>query len=159
MLALSKQRGFTLLEIIVVVVIVSVIVSFATLSVGGISTNDRVERTARKIQRAVELGAEEAFLVGHPIGMLISHDAYEYQIYKQGRWENHSRGQLIAPATFKSGIVVEVLEQDLGAQNDTQPNMVFLPDGERLLQTVLLSDVDSDAELTLSPYAGQLLFD
>lgn len=70
-----NQSGFTLIEIITVVFIIGVIISFASLSV---STNEdqRVHQEAERIQRLLTLAGEEAVLHGRELAMQVSQKGY-----------------------------------------------------------------------------------
>ena len=55
----TLPRGFTLLEIMVVLVLVGIITSFALLSVGG-GPRERLAEEARRLAALVELHQQEA---------------------------------------------------------------------------------------------------
>ena len=85
--SVGSQRGFTLLEILVVVVIVGVLVTFATLSVGGRSLDDRLEFEARRLEKTFQLALEEAEIKGLLIGFRYTPDRYEFVgLNAEGKW-------------------------------------------------------------------------
>ena len=56
-----QQAGFTLLEMMVVVVIIGIIMSFATLSIGGGDRRaDELKREAQRFMALLELASSEA---------------------------------------------------------------------------------------------------
>ena len=54
------NRGFTLLELAVVILIIGVLATFAMLSVGNRVQEDRLENEARRMKALVQLAGEEA---------------------------------------------------------------------------------------------------
>lgn len=86
LLPLRDNRGFTLIEIITVVFIIGVIISFASLSV---STNEdqRVHQEAERIQQLLRLSSEEAVLHGRELAMQISQKGYLFvELDSEGKW-------------------------------------------------------------------------
>lgn len=69
-------RGFTLIELAVVILIIGVLATFAMLSVGNRSLEDRLENEARRIQAIVQLAAEESEAKGVEIGLRFTEGAF-----------------------------------------------------------------------------------
>jgi len=84
----SKQRGFTLLEIIVVVFIISTVVVLF-----GMRLNQDADRVARlEVKRFISVLTEirdESILTGKPIAMRVNgtFNGYEFLVYKDEAWQ------------------------------------------------------------------------
>jgi len=72
----GAQHGFTLLEIAVVVVIMGVMVAFASLSIGSRVNEDKLESEARRAEAIIKLASEEAEAKGVEIGLRFSEGGY-----------------------------------------------------------------------------------
>lgn len=75
---LSQQQGFTLLEILLVVVIVGVMASLATLSIPSADFNDELEREARKIAAQTSLLQDEAIVQSRELGIRVWQNGYRF---------------------------------------------------------------------------------
>lgn len=77
-LRVQASSGFTLLEILVVVVIVGIIVASATLAVGVLGRDRELEDEARRITAIIDQSREEAELQGKDIGVRFAQPSYEF---------------------------------------------------------------------------------
>lgn len=77
-LVARRQRGFTLIEILVVVIIIGVIASMATLSVNVLGRDRQVEDEARRFWAVLRQTREEAELQGLNIGAYVAAEDYEF---------------------------------------------------------------------------------
>ena len=160
-----RQRGFTLLELVVVMVVIATLAVLAVLSFDSLNPDEALQNAAERIVSAVDLGAEEAALSGYPVGLEISNGGYEYQIYRNARWQVLQRGRLIDSYEFDTNIDIQLSDNSADNNNDftqpsnseddlVQPTLVLLPDGERWLRTISLLDMTTDNVVNLLPHAG-----
>src|SRR5262245_6013100 len=82
-------RGFTLVEILVVIVIIGIVASMATLAIGVLGRDRQVEEQTRRFWAVLQQAREEADLQSLDIGVFVSDNAYEYLRFDQrrGAWQ------------------------------------------------------------------------
>ena len=83
-----RSSGFTLIEILVVIVILGVIIAVATVSVGVLGRDREVEDQARRLWAVMTQGREEAELQGRDLGLFIDDASYEFMMFdpKRSGW-------------------------------------------------------------------------
>jgi general secretion pathway protein H len=80
-----RSKGFTLVEILVVVVIMAVVISLAVLSIGVTGRDAQLDEETRRIEGLVGLLHERALLEGRDFGLRIEPTAYEFVVYEAAR--------------------------------------------------------------------------
>jgi general secretion pathway protein H len=88
MLNLSKKiNGFTLIEIVVVIVIIGVILSFATLSIGSGGLEQKLEQEAQRLASLLQLASQEAILQSKEMGVFFETDGYRFYVLTSKKWQ------------------------------------------------------------------------
>lgn len=76
--AQGRNAGFSLIELLVVIVILAIVASMALISMGALRSDDPVEVEARRLTALVELVAEEALVQGRDFGLEVFPDGYRF---------------------------------------------------------------------------------
>lgn len=110
----SHQRGFTLIEILVVVFIIGIIVTFASLSISDRILADRVETEAQRLQALFAMAGEDAEMHGMEIGFIHTDGGYAFVTTSpKGRWAPITTGPL-RPREIKAPIGIELRVEGRG---------------------------------------------
>lgn len=92
----SEQHGFTLLELLAVIVIIGIIVTFASLSIGNRALDDRLEAESKRIEQLLKLAEDEADLKGIPIGLVFTREGYRFLIGDPAnRWVDYAQSGVL----------------------------------------------------------------
>lgn len=79
--SLRTSAGFTLIEVLVVVVIIGVLSSVVLISIGVLGDDRDLDREARRLASLVEMVAEEAELQGRDFGLEFIRQGYRFVEY------------------------------------------------------------------------------
>lgn len=94
------QSGFTLLELIVVILIVGLLLTFATLSVGT-SADKQLETEAKRFASLMKLASEEAIMNSQEMALEINKQGYRFLVWG---------GEGLQPVDEENGVVFRARE-------------------------------------------------
>ena len=130
----SSQRGFTLLEVMVVLLLIGIISGFAVISVRGASPEERLQTEARKLAALFELNQQEAILFGEQRGLRFSATGYGFMVRSGGgewhyRQDPEVQTKVDLPAGFSLHLWVEGRPANL-SEPPPGPQVLLLSSGE-----------------------------
>lgn len=136
----QAQAGFTLIEIMVVVFIMGILISMASLSMGNRSAEERMDVEARRMQRVLELAIEEAELKGVDLGLRLTAEELQVLALDQERnWVQYAeagplRTREIPPPfslqLFVEGRAVPPAVDETDKDKKLEPQVMLLSSGE-----------------------------
>ena len=80
-----KNKGFTLLELLVVIVLLGIVSSFAVLSLNIAGLETEFEQETKKIHALINLAKEEAIIQAQEIALVVGKKNYYFQYFD---WDN-----------------------------------------------------------------------
>ncbi|MES1938958.1 general secretion pathway protein H [Salinisphaera sp. T5B8] len=124
--ARGQQRGFTLIEVLVVALIIGVVLAFVSLSINPTGPADRLDTEAQRLNALLEAAADDAILYGRELGLDITRGGYRFLRLGDDGWQ-----PLNAPDTplrareLGDGIVLVLIDR-----GDDTPRLVAADDDE-----------------------------
>ncbi|MET0081368.1 MAG: type II secretion system minor pseudopilin GspH [Sedimenticola sp.] len=165
---LAIQKGFTLLELLVVVLIIGLVSGFATLSVGSIGSDRQLKTEAQRIVHRFTLAMQESILQGRPVGVTLNPTGYGFLVALRDGWAApdtgfSSRGGSL-PETWR---LVKLAGENAGSNlngskqnNRPVPDLLFLPTGEISPFELRLHDPNAESHIRITGLAsGQINFE
>lgn len=106
----ARASGFTLLEILVVIVLIGIIVSIATVAIGVLGRDREVEEQARRLWAVMSQGREEAELQGRDLGLYLDDKSYEFMIFdpQQAGWVTVADDDLLTRRELPPGLTLRL---------------------------------------------------
>lgn len=123
------QRGFTLLEVMVVVVLVGILASMVRLAVGDGGRGAALRDTARVLQQLTRVAADEAMLTSRPVALVVEAEGYGLQRWQEGAWRRPDKDALYRVRQLPPGVDLRVTGSDDGAALGSRVPAIFFPDG------------------------------
>ncbi|HEX4872751.1 MAG TPA: prepilin-type N-terminal cleavage/methylation domain-containing protein [Nevskiaceae bacterium] len=105
----AAAAGFTLIEVMVVMLIIGILVTFASLSISGRNVDDTLEGEARRLEKLAALALEEAALRGQELGLRSVEGGYEFLLLSpEGRWQALGAEGPLKPRTLPPPLTGEL---------------------------------------------------
>jgi general secretion pathway protein H len=163
-----RERGFTLLEMMLVVVLIGLTVTFVNLKLEP-NPEDLVHREARRITALVNQLQEESVLSGRPLAMQVDafEGNYEFLSIVDGEWKTIEDDELFRSRDFffpiKGVLVVEAAsiikndDADDGEGKPFNPRLVVDPVGYITPFTLTLILESHQAIISLDEFANVVI--
>ncbi|MBQ0806705.1 MAG: type II secretion system minor pseudopilin GspH [Porticoccus sp.] len=130
----TRQRGFTLLEVLIVITIVGIIVGVTTLSFGALDQR-RLASDASRLHLAFNQAADTALMKQQTLGWFYREEENDYWfslLNENGAWMP-SNEPLFSPYPINAPTTISVEPTDQRAETNThegEPSLLFLASGE-----------------------------
>jgi general secretion pathway protein H len=108
-----KSSGFTLLEVMMVVMIVGIMASFVQFNVAGDSPEKQLKKASERFVAIFDAAAEYGLLNNIELGLYIKGNSYQFLGYDGVRWNDVPEQPLLAAHTLPEGIAISLSLDDL----------------------------------------------
>jgi general secretion pathway protein H len=126
-------RGFSLIEILVVLVILAVLAGAVSLALAGAGGERALTREAERTQALIAYACERAELVSGNIGVSFSRSGYRFSHIEQEVWVPYRDGELRArrwPPVMSANLARDEVPVPLGEAFPERPQLLCFASGE-----------------------------
>lgn len=140
----QHSRGFTLLELLVVIVIIGILATLVTLSIGGRDHKADLELESQRLAALVDLASQEATVQGEELALELETSGYRFlSLDKEGKWQEFA-DETLRPRELPRGMTLKVEVDGAALPTSEQfgtvttPRVYILSSGELQPFTVTL---------------------
>ena len=156
-----RQSGFTLLEVLLVAMLMGLVATAVTLSMGGARGDRELDKQARRFMATLQQAQEYSVMDGRLLGLRVEENGWQFmsRAAKDRKWQALTGDKLLGPVQLPEGMTLAVeLEgfnwrtesderQEQGrAEEERAPQIFVFPGGELTPFVLTLSQQDEDLE-------------
>lgn len=104
----GSESGFTLLELLVVVLLIGIVMSFAVLSIGGDSRSVELEREAKRLVALMGYAGEQAVLRTQEWGIRFEATGYSFMVLNSGNWVEVVNNNTLRARKLPNGVELKL---------------------------------------------------
>lgn len=136
----AGQLGFTLLEILVVLMIIGILTTVAVLSSGIVSQDRELDQSGKRLRSLIDLARDESVLQNREYGIALSVDGYEFVMFDNftGQWLLFPPDDLLRarnlPEEIEFGLTLEdrvISLPRVRLEPEIEPHIIFYASGEQ----------------------------
>jgi general secretion pathway protein H len=132
---IRSQSGFSLLELMVVLMIIGILITYGVISLNLGDRQAKVEEEVQRIRGVLELAQEEAVLKHRELALRFERDAYTFASLEEGKWVDFDKDREFKTYTLPEDMhfYVEVKDGSLplaDSKGATQAMIYILSSGE-----------------------------
>lgn len=141
----SMDAGFTLLEVILVLFLISLILGLSTIFFANTLPSSRLNATAREISATIRHARDLALINGEKQTITINLDSRYYQL------------EGVSQKNIPSGIALQVIDPLLGEIRQGEYSLIFNATGAMEGGTIVLSTEKKAVSIQLDPIVGSVV--
>ncbi len=112
-LKVNSSRGFTLIEVMLVILVIGVIMSAIQFTFQSNQSHEQLEQASRRFAGVFELASEYGMLNNVELGLVVTEESYQFVGYDGTRWTELSDVDALATYTLPENIQLELILDDL----------------------------------------------
>jgi len=141
----KRQSGFTLIEIIVVLIIISVVLTVATISIGDPQVK-RMRQTSERFTALIQLAKEQAIFNSQEYALSVWDSGYAFYTLDQQGWVLLTDDKIFRGRTLPEGVEHELfldgIKVVLSNEDKNKPQIYITSDGEVSPFQLNITDLD-----------------
>lgn len=147
------QKGFTLLELIVVVALAGIVVGGVLLNSSLINPHQKFETLTKKIAKLIHHAHQQAQLSNENYALSLTKKGYVFLILQGDAWAPMNQKLLLAgfiPKNYKQQLIINGQLVAALKKDKYIPHILLLSSGEMSPFEWVFSDFDNDLEITVT---------
>ncbi|MGL5589735.1 MAG: type II secretion system minor pseudopilin GspH, partial [Aeromonas veronii] len=120
-LSFHRQSGFTLLEVLLVAMLMGLVATAVTLSMGGARGDRELDKQARRLMATLQLAQEYAVMDGRLVGIRIEDNGWQFmqRQAKDRKWLALTGDKQLGPVQLAENMTLALELEGFGWQPDS----------------------------------------
>lgn len=150
------SRGFTLIEMMIVIVLIGFLATYVMLNFTGESRKDLLNKETERLQQKIQLAAELAMLKQLELGLLLDEEGYRFMVFEQDQWQIVMQPAPLAEYKFPEGISFELeLEGLAWADKNLLSKVEWQEEDDQLFEDNSFDELEAEKALAEQEKAEQ----
>jgi general secretion pathway protein H len=150
------SRGFTLIEMMIVIVLIGFLATYVMLNFSGESRKDVLNKETERLQQKIQLAAELAMLKQLELGLFIDEEGYRFMVFEQEQWQIVMQPASLAEYKFPPGIRFELeLEGLAWADKNLLSRVEWQEEDDKLFEENSFDELEAEKKLAEDEKAEQ----
>lgn len=103
------KQGFTLIEILIVIVIIGITVGFALIAFGDFGASRRLQFAAEQLANTIKLSQQQAILESSTLGLRVDNTGYQILKFQNTTWNPISNKGIFKLTYFPSNTTINLI--------------------------------------------------
>ena len=113
----SKAHGFTLLEVMMVIVVIGVLMSAVQFTFQGNQSQQQLEKVSHRFAGVFELASEYGLLNNLELGLVVNEQSYQFMVFDGETWVIPEEVDALQTVELPENIAIELTLDDLPVEN------------------------------------------
>ena len=100
--------GFTLVEILLVILLIGLLAASVVISFTGESRDKKLAKQTEQLQLLIQLASETAMLKQQELGLYLDDEGYRFMLFKDEKWHSIREPKALRSYKFADGIKFEL---------------------------------------------------
>jgi general secretion pathway protein H len=109
----KHKNGFTLIEVMLVIVLVGLMVSVIQFSASGDKAEETLDMSSKRFAGVFNVAAEYGMLNNIELGLMVDKNGYQYLVYEDEKWTDVSENELFSRYELPEGVELVLQLDDL----------------------------------------------
>jgi len=142
----KQQNGFTLIEVMLVIVIAGLMASMIQFSFSGDKAEETLEQSSRRFAGIFDIAAEYGMLNNVELGLMVSKDSYQFLGYDGISWTDVSENELFSQYQLPEGVELVLQLDDLPIEDPQLLDSKLFAELQEENESSFDSDSDKDED-------------
>ncbi|HAU0871584.1 TPA: prepilin-type N-terminal cleavage/methylation domain-containing protein [Legionella pneumophila] len=147
---MTTHKGFTLIEILIVIVIIGITLGFALIAFGDFGESRRIQFSAEQLANTLSLAQQQAILESSTLGLKIDNTSYQILKFQdQAGWNPISNKGIFKLYNFPKNVVISLKTNQKHTRG--YPAIIIAPSGDMTPFTI---EFGTDKEKWIAKLTG-----